>query len=213
MDLTHGTAERTYDAAPRMSDGELVTRCRSGDREAFAALAARHRAKVYAVCLRVTGNPEDAADAVQETLTRTWRGLVGFHGTARFSTWLYRITVNAALAEVERRAARPRPAGLDMPDETYDVPAVAERVVTTLSVQAALDRVPPEFRAAIVLRECLQCSYAEVGDILGIPLNTVKSRISRARQALLVLLGPVPDEGEGEGAGAGERQEAGRGRR
>ncbi|MEV5978330.1 sigma-70 family RNA polymerase sigma factor [Streptomyces sp. NPDC052114] len=190
MDLAHGTAER-------VTDTELVTRSRSGDREAFAELVARHRAKVYAVCLRVTGNPEDAADAAQETLTRTWRGLVGFHGTARFSTWLYRITVNAALAEVERRAARPRPAGLDMPDEAYDAPAVAERVVTTLSVQAALDRVPPEFRAAIVLRECLGCSYAEVGEILGIPLNTVKSRISRARQALLALLGPDPGEWRG----------------
>ncbi|MEU6995540.1 sigma-70 family RNA polymerase sigma factor [Streptomyces sp. NPDC046465] len=190
MDLTHSTLER-------VSDTELVSRCRTGDREAFAELAGRHRAKVYAVCLRVTGNPEDAADAVQETLTRTWRGLVGFRGTARFSTWLYRITVNAALAEVARRAARPRPAGLDLPDEVYDVPAVAERVVTTLSVQDALDRVPPEFRAAIVLRECLQCSYAEVGEILGIPLNTVKSRISRARQALLVLLGPEPEERRG----------------
>ncbi|MET8689278.1 sigma-70 family RNA polymerase sigma factor [Streptomyces sp. NPDC004732] len=204
MDLTHGTARWAHGTAERVPDTELVARCRAGDREAFAELAARHRAKVYAVCLRVTGNPEDAADAAQETLTRTWRGLVGFHGTARFSTWLYRITVNAALAEVERRAARPRPAGLDMPDETYDVPAVAERVVTTLSVQAALDRVPPEYRAAIVLRECLQCSYAEVGEILGIPLNTVKSRISRARQALLVLLGPDPDEG------AEDRGEAGR---
>jgi RNA polymerase sigma-70 factor (ECF subfamily) len=155
---------------------------------------------LYAVCLRITGHPEDALDALQETLTRAWRSAGSFRGEARPSTWLYRIATNAALAEVSRRKARPDPVDEVPGDRWATVRAAGDVAVDRLSVDAALRRLPPPYRAAIVLRECCGCGYEEIVDILGVPMNTVKSRISRGRQALLELLGPGSVEGEG-GAG------------
>lgn len=170
------------------ADVALIARAAAGDERAFAELMTRHQPRLYAVCHRITGHREDALDALQEALTRAWRSAARFRGDAQVSTWLYRIAVNAALAEVDRRARRPHP--VDRVPDGW-LPAEDEAVVGRMAVDDALRRLPPDHRAAVVLRDVCGCTYAEIADVLGTPLNTVKTRISRGRQALLRLLPPA----------------------
>lgn len=188
-----GGSSPTGDGVGGERDEVLVARCLEGSEAAFATLMARHRRMLYGVCLRITGNPNDALDALQETLTRVWRMMGGYSGRARFSTWLYRVATNAALEEVRRRGRAPEPTADDrLPSCVGVAPQpLADTVADRLAVDAALSRLPPHYRAAIVLRELCGCSYEEIADILDVPVNTVKSRISRARQALLALLAPA----------------------
>jgi RNA polymerase sigma-70 factor (ECF subfamily) len=145
------------------------------------------------VCRRLTGNDADAADATQETLLAIVRGLGRFDGRSRFTTWTYRIAVNASLDELRRRRRRPEP-GLDeaMPaplgggrEREYSADASDQR----LDVDAALLRLPSEFRAAVVLRDLCGLDYAEIATVLDIPPGTVRSRIARGRALLVPLLG------------------------
>ncbi|MEV7677921.1 sigma-70 family RNA polymerase sigma factor [Streptomyces sp. NPDC088341] len=177
------------------TDAELARRGANGDQEAFTLLMSRYRAMIHATCLRIVGDADDAGDAVQETLIGVWRGLPGFRSDARFSTWLYRIAVNAALKEAGRQNSRPLPVE-EIPERKEPVRSVADRVTDGLSVRRALALLPLDFRVAVVLRDCCGCEYSEIAGILGIPINTVKSRISRARQALADLLRPNDDPGE-----------------
>lgn len=142
----------------------------------------------------MTGNEADAADAAQEALIAIARGLAAgrFDGRARFSTWAHRVTVNACLDELRRRKRRP-----DMLDE-LDLdhakppsapPEVAETVADRIDIDAALTRLPLDFRAAVVLRDLCDLDYATIADILEVPPGTVRSRIARGRAALVPLLG------------------------
>jgi RNA polymerase sigma-70 factor (ECF subfamily) len=154
-----------------------------------------HHDRLYAVCRRLTGNDADAADATQETLLAVVRGLRGFDGRSRFSTWSYRIAVNASLDELRRRRRRPEP-GLDeallvaAPGGSHDTSADAS--AQRLDVDAALARLAPDFRAAVVLRDLCGLDYAEIATILDIPPGTVRSRIARGRAALVPLLSGNP---------------------
>ncbi|MDT3396026.1 sigma-70 family RNA polymerase sigma factor [Streptomyces sp. B1866] len=181
--------------ADALSDEDLALLGAVGDHEAFATLLGRYGPMVRATCLRIVGDPDDAGDAVQETLLRAWRGLAGFRRDARFSTWLYRIAANTALAEARRRGSRPLPAER-LPQERESVRSVGDRVTDRLSVQQALALLPPHYRAAVVLRDCCDCEYGEIAEILAVPLNTVRSRISRARQALVALLSSDDEAGD-----------------
>lgn len=169
-------------------DDELIERCRAGDTAAFGELAGRYRTRTWAVCLQITGNPHDAEDALQDALTAAWQNIGKFRGTARFSTWLHRIAANAALATVRRRR--------DIAVDEIDLGAhtdspVAERVVDVDAVRRALADLPEDYRAAVVLREFAQLSYAEIAEHQAIPVQTVKSRINRARTRLLETLAPA----------------------
>jgi RNA polymerase sigma-70 factor (ECF subfamily) len=166
-------------------DELLVRRARRGDQEAFAALVERHRARLFTLAARTLGSRTDAEDVVQEALVRAWRSLPRFRGGSRFSTWLYRITVNCAHDAASRR--RPEPAE-----------AVAERedprdriVEAELSgaLQQALDRLEEPYRVAVVMYDVLGCSYAEIAEATGVPEGTVKSRIFRGRRDLAAALG------------------------
>jgi RNA polymerase sigma-70 factor (ECF subfamily) len=131
----------------------------------------------------LTGNDADAADATQEALIAIVRGLPRFDGRAAFSTWAYRVATNAALDELRRRGRRPLP-GLD---ETMPFPApgdAAEAVAARIDVDAALTTLSPEFRAAVVLRDLLGLDYAEIAEVLDVPVGTVRSRIARGRAAV-----------------------------
>jgi RNA polymerase sigma-70 factor, ECF subfamily len=150
-----------------------------------------HHDRLFAVCRRLTGNDTDAADATQEALLGVVRGLRAFDGRSRFSTWSYRIAVNASLDELRRRRRRPEP-GLD---ELVDpAPAggwrdpVGDASDQRLDVDAALARLAPDFRAAVVLRDLCGLDYSEIATILDIPPGTVRSRIARGRAALVPLL-------------------------
>lgn len=176
---------------PGPSDEALLAAHLRGDRRAFATLVSRHERRVYGLCLRLLGNREDAEDATQETFLSALRHAAGFRRTAAFSTWLYRIAVNAATDQARRRA---RARSVPLPEEgqaPLPVPAVpdaAEGVADTLAVQAALARVPLEFRVALVLCDLYQCPAAQAAEILGVPVGTVKSRAFRGRLALAELL-------------------------
>ncbi len=133
----------------------------------------------------MAGTDADAADALQNSLIAIVRGLAHFDGRSTFSTWTYRIAVNAALDEVRRRNRRP----VATPDvgehEAHDaLDGVADR----LDADAALRRLSPEHRTAVVLRDVCGLDYAEIAEVLRLPPGTVRSRIARGRAALVPLL-------------------------
>jgi RNA polymerase sigma-70 factor (ECF subfamily) len=141
---------------------------------------------LHAVCVRIVGDANLAQDALQNALVAAWQHLDRFEGKARFSTWLYRIAHNASLAIVRKRV--PEPAS-DRVEETPVVRGLdADTVDTVQAVRWALEQIPPDFRAALVLREYVNLSYDEIAEVEGIKVATVKTRIARARQAMAALL-------------------------
>ena len=181
-------------------DGALVAAAQDGDRAALDRLLRRHHDRIHALCRRICGNDADAEDATQEALIAVVRGLGRFDGRAAFATWSYRIATNACLDELRRRRRRPDPGLPDLERVTGgDVPSLDTTVTDQLVVDAALADLPPEFRAAVVLRDVCRLDYAEISDVLGIPPGTVRSRIARGRAALARGLTPagepaVPDD-------------------
>lgn len=158
---------------------------RGGDRDALERLLRRHHDRLRTVCRRIVGHDADAADALQNALISIVGGLAGFDGRARFSTWSYRVAVNAALDEVRARARRPVAEAHDgAPDGTDPWDAAAGR----LDVDAALRALGPEQRAVVVLRDLCGLDYAEIAEVLDLPGGTVRSRIARGRAALVALL-------------------------
>ena len=174
-------------------DRELVSAAQAGDRAAMDALLRRHYDRIFALCRRVTGSDADGADAAQEALIAIVRGLPRFDGRARFSTWVYRVATNVCLDELRRQRRRPVP-GLGDADEAAaadpidDVPLLEDRVGDRIDIDAALATLPPDFRAAVVLRDVCQLDYAEISQVLGIPPGTVRSRITRGRAAAAAAL-------------------------
>jgi RNA polymerase sigma-70 factor, ECF subfamily len=196
-------------------DAGLVAAAQAGDRKAMDNLLRRHYDRIHAICRRITANDADALDATQEAMIAVVRGLPRFDGNSLFSTWVYRVATNASLDELRRRKRRPDPVSfLERPNP--DGPRIGEvaagsgrmlggvQRVTDLDldeqlslqvdIEAALGKLPPEFRAAVTLRDLCGLDYAEIGEILGIPGGTVRSRISRGRAALLPLLGNSPED-------------------
>jgi len=176
---------------PPIDDSDLVAAAQSGDRSAVDRLLRAHYDRVFAVCRRITGNDADAADAAQNALIAIVRGLPRFDGRSSFGSWAYRVATNASLDELRRRKRR---GTVGLPEGALDhasagVPALEHGVTERLTVEAALDRLPDEFRAPVVLRDLLDLDYAEIADVLGIPPGTVRSRISRGRAALARMLG------------------------
>jgi RNA polymerase sigma-70 factor, ECF subfamily len=174
------------------SDEALAEAANAGDRGALEVLLARHLDRVHAICRRVTGHPEDALDATQEALIAVTRGLHRYDGRSLFTTWLYRVATNAALDELRRRKRRPEPAELsdDRPGRggsfggSAGSAPVESAVTARLDVDAALARLSPEFRAAVVLRDLCDLDYAEIAEVLDVPVGTVRSRIARGRAAI-----------------------------
>jgi RNA polymerase sigma-70 factor (ECF subfamily) len=179
-------------------DDALVTAAREGDRQALERLLEAHADRIHAVCRRIVADPHDALDATQEALLAVARGIGRFDGTARFSTWCYRVATNAALDEVRR--ARRRPMAVE-PSATLGDPRDGTTAVDArLDVDAALRTIAPEFRAAVVLRDLCDLDYAEIAEVLGVPAGTVRSRIARGRAALAEALGE-PDGAAGRRKG------------
>jgi RNA polymerase sigma-70 factor (ECF subfamily) len=164
-------------------DDALAAAAARGDRAALESLLRRHASLVNAVCRRVLGHPEDALDAAQEALLAIARKIHTFDGRSRFSTWCYRVATNAALDEARRRARRPVAVEF-LPEPRTGGQSIDDLVADQLDVDAALRHLSPDHRAAVALRDLVGLDYAEIGEVLGIPPGTVRSRIARGRAAL-----------------------------
>ncbi|MCU0267042.1 MAG: sigma-70 family RNA polymerase sigma factor [Acidimicrobiales bacterium] len=164
----------------------------AGDRVALDALLRRHQDRIHGICRRLCGNEADALDATQEALIAVVRGIHRFDGRASFTTWAYRVTTNACLDELRRRARRPDP-GLPDVERPRPGPSFDEAIADRLLLDDALAAIPEDFRVAVVLRDHLDLDYAQIGEVLGIPPGTVRSRIARGRAALADRLGGNQD--------------------
>jgi RNA polymerase sigma-70 factor, ECF subfamily len=180
-------------------DRGLVAAHLAGDPDAFGALFARHRDRLWAVALRTTGDPEEAADALQDALVAAFRRADSYRGDAAVTTWLHRIVVNACLDRLRRRKVRladPLPDDVDeradrgsvATADTLDPADVATDHERRAHVMAALETLPPEQRAALVLVDMEGYSVEETAAILDCAPGTVKSRCARGRAKLVPLL-------------------------
>jgi len=163
-----------------------VAAARDGDRGALEQLLRRHYDRIHAVCRRLAGNDADGADATQEAMIAIVRGLGRFDGSSKFSTWAYRVAVNKTLDELRKRARRP---SIEL-SAAEGVASEAVDAALRADVDAALRKLPVEFRACVVLRDLCGLDYAEIAEVLAIPPGTVRSRIARARASLVPLLQP-----------------------
>jgi RNA polymerase sigma-70 factor, ECF subfamily len=168
------------------SDAELLSRHVAGDSDAFGELFRRHRDRLWAVALRTMGDPDEAADALQDAMVSAFRRAADFRGDAAVTTWLHRIVVNAALDRLRRRAVRPA-----VPAEEQTVeglappgPDPARSAEIRLDIDAALRLLPPPQRAAVVLVDMLGFSVDDAAAVLEVSPGTVKSRCARARARL-----------------------------
>jgi RNA polymerase sigma-70 factor, ECF subfamily len=187
-----------------LDDHSLVQACRAGQTEAFGALVARYQDRLYPTVLRLIGSKEDAEDVVQDTFVRAFEKLDQFQGDSSFYTWIYRIAVNLALTGYRRRRVRSllrprvgRQAFLtgDPPDLSPEAdPAVPlERAEREKLVESALNKLVPEHRAVVVLKDFDGHRYEEISAILNIPVGTVRSRLHRARCELRERLRSLVD--------------------
>lgn len=180
-----------------MEEQELIMQAQSGDQAAFAQLVERYQKTVYHQALRLLSNPEDAADITQEVFLKVWRTLPSFRGESSFSTWLYRLTDNAAIDLLRREKKRRDTPSLDDEDTDWqsvlsDTSASPHELAARNELQAAvrdgLSKLSDDHRRVLILREINGLSYEEIGAILDLSAGTVKSRISRARLALAKIL-------------------------
>lgn len=154
----------------------LLERARQGDRAAVEALVERHQDSIYSIAMTFTRDPHQAEDLAQEAWIRILKGLPGFRGDSRFTTWMYRVVMNTFL-----NAARSLEVELREPAVPRDE---LSRTETGLAVQAAVRNLPDEFRSVVALRFIADLSYSEIAAALGIPLGTVQSRLSRGLERL-----------------------------
>jgi len=196
------------------SDAELLRMHVAGDHDAFGVLFRRHRDRLWAVAVRTLGDPEEAADALQDAMIAAFRRAGSFRGDSAVTTWLHRIVVNAALDRLRRRAARPTTSGQD--EAALDALATGGAPVsdpsassdTAIDVRTALQQLVPDQQAALVLVDMLGYSVADAAQVLGVSEGTVKSRAARGRARLLPRLkhlrpGALPDQHRGNQSAAG----------
>lgn len=189
----------------KIDEKHLLKMAAAGDTAAFEQLVLTYQTQVYNLALRMTGNPEDAADMTQEAFLRAWRALDKFQNDAAFSTWLYRLTSNACidfLRNAKRRQTVPLTVTadeeytLDLPDpgKTPEETLISKEEQAMLSQALAL--LEPEQRQLLTLRVINELSYTQIAEVLGIREGTVKSRLARARENLrkkLLQIGNKPN--------------------
>jgi len=183
----------------REEERHIISRVLDGNAAAFEALVLANQRKVYTLCLRMTGNSEDAEDLAQDAFIKAYQNLGNFKGESGFGAWLYRLTSNVCIDHLRREKRREKSsltyldnAGtvweIEVPDERFRPDVAIEQRQVQESIQRGLNTLSPEHRAILILREINGLSYEEIGKVLAISAGTVKSRIARARSALSKFL-------------------------
>ncbi len=184
-------------------DIQLVARAQAGDQRAFELLVRKYQHKIIQLVSRLVGDG-DAPDVAQETFIRAWRAMKGFQGNSAFYTWLYRIGINTAKNHLVSRNRRSGDKDIDIADAelyghteqlsdnaTPEAQALTEEIKQ--KVGEAINKLPPDLRQAITLRELEGLSYEEIAEAMSCPIGTVRSRIFRAREAIDLVLKPLLD--------------------
>jgi len=176
-----------------VEDTDLIARVRKGDIEAYNLLVSRWEKRVFNYLLRLAGSPDNAMDLSQEVFLKAWQNIRKLDDPARFGPWLYRIAHNEAYSLFRKR--RPETAltetvqGDVSPAERYSAPVFPLEM--TLAVTAALDRLTPDQREAVVLKVYEGFKFDEMAEILECPVSTVKSRLYTALDLLKLELAPA----------------------
>jgi RNA polymerase sigma-70 factor (ECF subfamily) len=169
------------------SDAALVARARQGDQAAFEQLVRKHQRYAFNVAYRVLQDTAEAEDATQEAFVRAWRGLPGFRGQSRFTTWLYRIIYNLCLnrlPKLRHELLQVEPLEDMLDDSTPSPPDLFETQEQMTFLHAELERMPKKYRLVLSLRYLQHLSYEEIATALDVPMGTVKTHIHRARRLL-----------------------------
>jgi RNA polymerase sigma-70 factor (ECF subfamily) len=202
-ELLHGKPEPSFVPVGERRNGDrLVERLKAHDEEAFETMVRQYGGRMLATARRLLGNEQDANDAVQQAFISVFRSIAGFNGEAKLSTWLHRIVVNAALAQMRYRRRRPELSIDDLLprfDEegqwAGDLAARSEARETLTDVRETqelvrrcIDRLPEVYRSVLILRDIEDLDTAEAAEMLAITPNAAKIRLHRARQALKTLI-------------------------
>ena len=187
----------------QLSDDQLIERTLAGETEAFGVLVRRWENPIYGLSLRMLGRDEEAKDVCQETFIAAFKNLRKFRGDAKFSSWLYRIALNACNTRLRRSdngltqsLSDEREDGrtLEITDVTAEgEPERLQREHRAMLVRRALQALPAEMRQVIVMKEYEELTFAEIAEILQIPMSTVKSRLYTGLQQLRSRLGNLRD--------------------
>ena len=176
------------------TDQKLVQRAQRGDLRAFDLLVLKYQGRISALVSRYISDPGEVEDVTQEAFIKAYRALERFRGDSAFYTWLYRIAANAAKNHLVAKGRRPRSDasiedaeafdefGLSSDSGSPEAIAMGDELVSV--VDAAMQALPEELRAALTLRELEGLSYDDIAEVLGCPVGTVRSRIFRAREAI-----------------------------
>jgi RNA polymerase sigma-70 factor (ECF subfamily) len=178
-------------------DNRLISECLAGNTAAFGDLVTRYQDRLYNTVFRLVNQPEDARDAVQEAFLSAYQSLASFKGDSLFFTWLYRIAINTAISlKRKQRAALRLTSGLESgtlnepadPSDTTQPGRALEMAEDEKIIQQALNRLSPEHRTVLVLKDMEGRKYEDMAEVLEVPIGTIRSRLHRARLELRDIL-------------------------
>jgi len=166
----------------------MVTASKNGDQDAFSLLVQRYQRRVFNLVFRMLQDYEEASEVTQEAFLAAWQGLPGFRGEARFSTWLYRISYNCALKQLETRKRDKALQTALQAEQTFEGEdpknALLEMLDNQEMVQEQLSQLPPKYRIVLILRHLQDMTYEEMAEVLTMPVGTIKTHLFRARNLL-----------------------------
>jgi RNA polymerase sigma-70 factor (ECF subfamily) len=189
-------------SAQRVSDIELVRKAQQGDADAFAALYCAHKCKIYALCLRMTGNVTEAEDLTQDAFLQAFRRLSAFRGDAALSTWLYRVAVNTTLMHFRKNGRRPVSLGQPSSQDPHaanrecgGTDAELSGSVDRIALARALQELPTGYRSIFLMHEVKGYDHKEIARLRSCTIGNSKSQLHKAKMKMRELLGYGETEG------------------